>query len=296
MLAGMKTGTRVLAVAILAAMGVAPAGATVLVYESFDYAAGSPLHGQVLDGTHTWEAYADNGANVVANAGLSFADAGYIGYGTAGLAGIVSGANAAPGWSSYMSLDIPVFYPSSPPAEPTTFYYSFLVRSEAGSTAFEANGTRPNAPYGAYVAGVYMDGSSVWTLDAYNQPTGTFPTASSGIPATLGETSFIVMRWRMSGDWQITVDLAVNPSFDAEPTTWDATLSFQRSIPFTIWRLSTSQGGSATYDEMRLSTTWADALPVAVPEPTACALLLGSLAAFAATRRVRARAGKWTRV
>jgi hypothetical protein len=237
----------------------------------------------VLDGTYTWETYMDNGANVVTNAGLSFDDAGYIGYGTSGLAGIVSGADAAIGSMSYASLSIPVFYPNDPP---TTFYYSFLVKREGGAISLNANGTRPNAPYGAYVSGIYAGDANDWTLDAYNQPTNTFPEDPTGIPATADETFFVVMRWSISGNWNITVDLAVNPSFDAEPTSWDATLNFERSITFSIWRMGVYQGDNATiFDEMRIATTWEDALPVAVPEPSACALIFGGLATLTVRRR-----------
>lgn len=269
---------------ILAGICASPAGAALLIYEGFDYEAGSSLDGKVVDGWRVWETHNDNGANVVANEGLSFADAGYGGYVTSGRAGVVSGVAASNGYST-ASLNVSNFYPGSP-AEPTTFYYSFLVKREAGAIGFNGNGTRPQSPYGAYVAGFHGGDETEWTLDAYNQPTNTFPTVSTGIEATLGETFFVVMRWRISGDWEHTVDLAINPSFDAEPETWDATVSFQRSISFSIWRLDVAQGDNiGIYDEMRLATTWEDVLPTAIPEPSACGLVFAGASAWWATRR-----------
>lgn len=260
---------------LVVAISLASAKADLLLYEGFDYTAGTSLNGKVLDGTWTWETYNDGGGNIITNAGLSFADVGYApDYQVSGLATIADGTNTWNGGSwgnySFSSLNLP-----TPPSRPATLYYSFLAKNTSTDNSAWASewmlqgADRPGGTGGFFITGVYGGGPVDWTLEAFSVPSD-----STGFAIPSNTTFFTVVKVTWDASLNVTASAVVNPSFAAEPDTWDAEVEFQHTEFGKLLFLLAPQGNrSMVFDELRVATTYQDALPSTVPEPGTCVLI-----------------------
>lgn len=276
---------------LLAAMSVmglaANAGASLAVYEGFDYEVG-PLAGKgggtgfVAGSTYTTT------GDTVAVAADSLSYTGLLS-GTGNQLGMAANQNigAGRGWGT-----------NSTPAGGSVFWYSFLVKPTNGSrgTFVPFSGTSANSN-GQNGFGLRMGrGSDNTTVIFKTWSPGQWDGSSTGNPNTIevangyGLTYLVVGRLSMSENGaQTTSTLWVNPALGVEPSTGGISLTVNTaSHPFAT-RLSGRQFSGAAeaityYDELRIGATAMDVMPV--PEPmTIAALGLGVAALLRRPRR-----------
>jgi len=87
--------------------------------------------------------------------------------------------------------------------------------------------------------------------------------APSNVPVVEGYTYFIVLRYQFPIGGGTIVDLFVNPSTSATPTTANATLETDRNLGFNAFSI-TGQGG-ASYDSIRVGANFAAVAPTDGP-------------------------------
>ena len=253
--------------ALVSCLLAAPAGASLIAYEGFDYAAGASLNG--LNGGSGWSNAwsAGNPLAFIATPGLDF-----TGLGTTGGAATAT-AKPNPPSGSDITFESRTLS-STVGADGTTLYLSVLLRPESGFGF-----------YGGINLGALFLGKS-GTTSTYGLE-NSVGTASSSVVANAGETTLLLLRAQFLAGNDV-LDLFVNPVAGAPlPLVADATLPlFDLGLTDAI---VVNNAGAWTADEIRLGTTVEDVLPAAVPEPASMSLLMSGLAAAALARRRRAR-------
>jgi len=141
------------------------------------------------------------------------------------------------------------------PAEATSLYVSFLLRADEGF------GSWGGLLFGSYPFGMYV-GSPVGAY-TYGLMMSEGLADYSNIPLVQGETAFLVVRIsKNTPAGGVTFRLYVNPIVGAsEPANPDAIFSFAQVAALPVALNINNQGGFTT-DEIRIGTTWQDAVPV----------------------------------
>jgi hypothetical protein len=226
-------------------------------------------------------------------------------FGTTFSGGSVNGAGNANGRSARMLTNV---WDNSTAG---TFYVGFLVNFGTTAGSFDNNmGYRAVEFWGGIV------GNDVFRSDiGYNQFFSSFGPVQQN-PATAqiqmnilgapqqiltdgpssyngdGETHLIVVKFALSSTaLSDTVSLYLDPLTSTEPALPNASVSginFSLHAIGTVANFGGGTGGSA-FDELSVSTTFADALPRLVPEPSSTILSLVTAVALATASRRRKR-------
>ena len=272
-----------LALALALAFATTPARATLMAYEGFastNYTAG-PLTGQnpVVSGfTNAWTAANTNffagGAsqaltysNIVSDdTGGSYSTTNINSRATRAMSTILGGNSVSGTNTYYISLMMKVS------AVDSLNYRAFELESEFNNRNFQ---------FGAAAD----TGSINWGMRV-TTASSTFLTNLSTVTAVANETVFAVLKLRYSSAANDdAVDLWVNPSdLSSEVGSTNfvtiSGFSFLHNSAKNISLARFTGSGSASWDEIRVGTTWADVTPV--PEPSTVALLgLTGIAAIA---------------
>jgi hypothetical protein len=280
-----KSLSWVLAGVVCCALG-SRAGATLIAYEGFDYAAGSSLAGQ--NGGTGWAGpYLSGVSNTVAAPGLTYTDANgkqlqvtgntltyydpsnHYDYDTRAIANSASISTAGNSvWFSFIGQD--------------------YIASDQEAIQFDTgNSVAPN--FTDLYVGKY-NGSTHWAAALYQGGSATVDYGYDAYPSPdIGAQTFAVGRIDF-GSATDNIRIWFNPLLGgAAPSDAVANLNLL-NVPHLALTNVTLQGGfsqaqPAYYDEIRLGTTFADVTPVATPEPAS----IGLAAAGALTLLVRRR-------
>jgi hypothetical protein len=279
--AGMKKGIAVfLAIAGLAA---SQASATLTSYEGFNYANGVNLDTQ-SGGTGfaaNWGQFLGDGLGYVATTG-SLADPTSTlqtsgnKVSTTSTAGFEGRYNNAP--------------PPSQGAAGSTNFWSVLIRPDNLGTQTGLGTTN-----GGFILQIFSSGgagdlsvgksgdNAHWGLENGTQNISSF----SSVSAVSNQTVLLVLEEDFTAGAD-TFKLFVNPSSSTEPAVPNATLSYDIGTQ-NGFGINTFNGALASFDEIRIGTTYADVTPGLVPEPGTVSLVIGGLAflGFGVRRRVR---------
>lgn len=241
--------------------------AALLVYEGFNYTAGSTVTGQT-GGSGNWNgAWAGSSSYIVSTPGLT-----YTGLSTSGNAAF---DNTGPFQSNLRA------YTGVNGSDGSVLWMSALVNAATLNNDLRLYGLADNGVLGGDGgAGIYIGGGIVNTRIGFGSGT-------SSLTYTLGTTFLVVAKYEFSdtaGADKIT--LWVNPSLATTPTTGGASQSGNFSASWVTSPMMGFRGGNnwtGTVDEIRLGTTFAD---VVVPEPGAFSLAcLGGLGLLLRSRR-----------
>lgn len=237
------------------------ARADLIVYEPFNYAAGTDLSG-LGGGTgfapgSIWSGGAnyDVGAGSLSRPGLA-SDGNRV-TSTAQLSGVTQATRRL---GQFLNTG--------------TFYMSFLARPEGtlGEGAF-------NGFFGLYLDSFFgSPGPDIFVGkpgNAANAPwslefVGGGSSRATNYRPVVGQTDLLVTRWNLDAD---TVTLWVNPALGSEPTSFDAQLQVLTVNLTEIGGMTLYSTGAHSLDEIRIGTAYADVVPAAVPEPSSAALL-----------------------
>lgn len=261
--------------------------------DSFDYASGTDINGLVSPGGLSWGSHnlAGNNMNVVSNSGLSYSAAGYSGYTESGNALSLDSTGAGSPWWA------PDYHPSVAYVNNVsatlgnTVYGSFLVRREtwsAGPSMYLDSGALIGTGNGSYHAGLYVS-NGIYTISAYDTPTQTFPSASTGKSSNVGQTDLIVFMYEQGlpgGEQRFS--MSVNPILTGGPFAWDASVTAIRGASnfrteFYSGHTTGISPAQITYDEIRFGSTLEAVTPV--PEPATLGVL--GICGLIAARRTR---------
>lgn len=272
---------------------IAHASAAPLVYEPFDYSAGTDLNGQSPAGTsQTWALTGDDSANnlVVTSPGLTVS-----GLAPEGVGNAVTYVNDGD------SLRLGVQEDGTPIPSGSVFYSTTFIVNDLASTPTN-NGTGsfigglnnlsgPQATVPGVVAAklrfqqIAGDGSNYQIGTQSNGGASAFHSALFAP----GDQVFVVLEYNI--DTRVS-NLWVNPNAsdfgDAIAPTPDATSGVGNAIfggiASFVLRANSVAPSDVKLDELRVGTAWADVTPV--PEPTALALAgIGATALLARRRR-----------
>ena len=280
--------SRKLAGALLALglLGATPTHATLIYSESFNYSSGA-INGQgggAVNGySGNWANTSDGVSNQV-RTGLTYTSGGLTlvssGNGAGDSDGGARGGNYRP-WTA----------PVGTFNDGQSLWFSALVNMPSSGTASDLRlyAFAPTTDVGNDNGYGLAINSNTGEIKAANGGTFQAPiTSSASLAATFGTTMLIVARFDNSpvaGADVITV--WVNPSMATEPTTGGVSVSgtFATSTLNSAFRFGSPATG--TVDEIRLATTFAEAVPT-VPEPASAALLgLAAGGVFIGRRRPR---------
>jgi PEP-CTERM motif. len=255
----------------LLALAALPAHADLLAYEGFDYAPGTPLlnrtGGSGWEGG--WNEFGLGSGTAATTAGLSYSGVSATG-----------GAVQTPGGGTTIGhvRNLPAASAYGVPG--TTIYFSVLLRPT------DPVGTGPFGGYGGITIGdlfIGKPGSVSTTYGMERLGGGGF--VSSGVQAVRNETALLVVRAMFTAGAD-RFDLYVNPdtSSGIEPATPNATKADMDVGLLPYHGFGTGAGW--TVDEIRIATTYADALnaTVAIPEPSTLALMALPLLGLAGGR------------
>jgi MYXO-CTERM domain-containing protein len=287
--------------------------AALLVYEGFDYTIGEDTLLAANGGTGFGGGYTANGAATthgdITAPTLSYTDSGGRALNTSGNQVLM---DTTVNFRSMTGLN------AGATAGLTTLYFSLLGQQTVGTgraTNFAFFGGTGSLVTGeifslGHGTGINKDGASqpiaadyqwgVFTNGNGANGDTTDPTPYSNV-SMLTAPAFAVLRVDLNGGANGTDDrfrLYVNPSLDAEPAVADVEILNGRNVlaafsdiqsirPFSATGNAAYPAGSeATYDELRIGTTWADVTPfTVVPEPGSAGL--AALAALGLLRRRR---------
>jgi hypothetical protein len=161
------------------------------------------------------------------------------------------------------SYDAAMFDRQPTPIAPGPLYISMLLRPDAGF------GLYAGLQFGVYphhvIVGVPMG------LYSYGFQLGRYLQFDSGVPIVEGTTALVVLEITTSGAATV-YKLYVNPNLDqGKPARADAEAAYA-GFPSIPSRFLLMNDGGCTTDELRVATTWADAVPA---PPAGCFLLSG---------------------
>ena len=273
--------------------------AALIVYEGFDYVAGSSLRTQ-NGGTGFAGAWANTGnaTETSTSPGLTYGD-----LAVSGIKATLNGQQSASanGNSAFLTRDLSQTFG----ADGTTVWLSFISQrtgnKSSGGTAQPLNYQRVyslslfsgSATEQASVGELSNDPADVWSLNP--DSTTIVPSVHTTVP--LDTQSFLLVRIdNIAGVSADKAYLWVNPNLSlGEPSIGTAAATITDELTFNRIRLTVggSQNNGATlaasgvFDEIRIGDTFAD---VTVPEPASVSLALGCLVSLAVAARRRRRA------
>lgn len=264
--------------------------------DSFNYTAGANINGLSSGNGITWASRnnAGNNTNVVTSSGLTYAAAGYSGLVETGNALTVTSA----GSGSFVTADYHLSEASFGgirQALGNTVYGSFLRRQDAGVLDSESvlnfdAGALLGEGNGVYLTGFYIK-NNVYTIQSFEETTGTFPEGSTGKSAAVGQTDLIFFKFEQGlAANQQRLSLAINPVLTGSSISWDAVVTTTRGAmdyraAFLASHTSPAAPRTATIDEVRFGSTLASVNPV--PEPASMAALGFGIAGLVARRRLK---------
>ncbi|EIQ00268.1 hypothetical protein OpiT1DRAFT_04810 [Opitutaceae bacterium TAV1] len=262
------------------------AAASVLLYDGFDYEAGSLAGKNGGEGFKTaWTNSGASTANDVIASGSSYTDAGGNDLFVKGGKLVVSAANSG----IYRTLD-----PITAAANTTTTWWLSFIGSTSGTPA---GGAANNAVLSLRDGNTELlsvgaiGGSNAWRVSS----NATY--SSTNVAASTSE-AFVVIRIDIdtTAGGADSIHLWLNPDIGGEaPLASTAASSITGNFwdVFSLNLLRIGASGSFTgiaLDELRLGTDFASVAPQAVPEPAVLATLFGGVALLAAF--VSRRSGK----
>jgi len=247
-----------------------------LVYEGFEYTAGTSIAGQaggIGFGSNTWTETETTPGN------LDTMGTGSLSYGSLTANGNRLQLNTPTATGNSDQRNFTAQSGSNYPV----MWAGFLINVQAASLSSITNGylqLRPNSGsgVGAYL-GVFTDGGGNKVFGIGSNQSG-FTTAFSSVSLALNTTYFLAARvtWNLSG--AETIDLFVNPNLDGSgltPAISTAALSITLDRFARVGLVGGTTGTTWNYDEFRLGQSFAEIAPV--PEPST-AMLLGWTVAF----------------
>ncbi len=228
-----------------------------LTYESFAYNQGtgpSSLHGQPNNGTQgsngwdnvSWgQVYGGGTAFIIVNGSLS--DPSHL-LVTTGNCTSATGNNYADQLNTYTGS------PGHTNVSPT--YYSILIRPDNTPTTTNYYGLELYTSLGNGNVFVGKNGAGLnWGLQQNSNQ------VFSSVACTMSQTVFLVVRGEYTASSTNTFRLYVNPTPGApERAAPDAILTANLGTQNGL-NLTTGNGGLATFDELRIGTTYADVTP-----------------------------------
>jgi len=293
------------ALGTLGVLAVSPASATLLTYEGFDYTASANVTAQTGgSGWRTpvasfpWGTAGTTGT--VAASGLTYTgiNAGYTAFAPTGLAGNYGGAFQN---QRLLAIDTGGVYATAGlrgsanyiggSTVTGTLWGSFLVGASLwgtgsgpqmlfnlGSTA--GTGTQASIRQGGA-------GGDIQLLDGGG---GGIGATGSILTSSLSTTNpnLIVFRIEFNGASNDTMSVWLNPTAATDTASISTTTQANFVLNQPVLR-SVNANGNLVFDEIRFGTTFADVVPMAIPEPSAFAALagLGALGLAAVRRRRR---------
>lgn len=178
-------------------------------------------------------------------------------------------------------------------------YYSFLAEATTLPTGnnyltslLPTGATGPNGgsdPLAVYV-GQQTAGSSYKVGVRHNGLGSGATYASANAAFTLNTANFFVVKYTFGSGG--TISLYVNPTPGGTEPTADVTAGAGGTEASDLLLLGFKAQSSATagvwqFDTLRVGDTWASVTPVAVPEPSTCAIAVLAFAASGLARRLR---------
>ena len=299
------------------------AGAAQLLFDPFDYTSGAllaPTDGSA--GLYNSTANAGAGDNWyyggaspntppgIANSGLNFTDVSAPGY-----ASLLATTGNSVQYDTTQNASARIqLLPTAVNAgtDVGIYYYSYLLKVNTldnmtvnlnglflASFNNSAGAAATQLSQGSALTRLKVDGTDNSKFDlgiAKTTATGSGLAYSSGL--TVGDTIFVVASYEFtSGANSDIVSMWINPdanSFStgiapaADLTASSASIADQNLLSIALRNVNTVGNPAFQLDELRVGTTWADVVPVAVPEPASVGVLgLGLLALFGQYRARR---------
>jgi len=273
-----------LALAVMLTIGAPSAGASLLVYEGFDYSDGSGIHGQGSGSGFqgSWENW------------LALTD-GTVKGGSLPSNSVSTGGNSLSTTYSFLRRPIEEI-PGTPGTETwSSVLFSLSVSTVDPTTVGTFMLSSVDGMDSAIWIGVFSDGSQTFFGLGSNYDTAL---SLSSISPVAGETYLLTVsiEWN-AGDAPETVRLYLNPPAGTTPdpgsaiaTSSDVNIAppWDPGLPNRIAHVGIMgivPEGEVIFDEIRIGDSFADV--VSVPEPTTAGLVAIALGALARSRRVR---------